>query len=138
MRLSVFSDYSMRVLMYAAVKGEELSTTKEVGEYFKISYNHLVKVVHKLSSVGLIDVQQGRGGGFRLAKSPESIHLGDVVRLMEPDFFMVECHNKAENKCVITPFCRLKGVIDQGLNVFVARLDQSTIADMVKENKKSW
>jgi len=138
MRLSAFTDYSLRVLMYAATKDGVLITTKETGEYFGISYHHLVKVVHRLSSLGLIQVQQGRGGGFRLAISPEKMKIGAIVRQMEPDLRLVECHSKTGNRCAISSFCRLKGELDQALQAFLQRLDQTTISDMIRDNREAW
>lgn len=138
MRLSSFSDFSFRVLMYAATKRDRLVTTAEVGDYFKISYNHLTKVVHKLSSAGYLTVRKGKGGGFQLGKDPEKITLGAVLREVEPDFFLVECHNEKENLCAVTPFCRLKGELSSALNDFLARLDRVTLADVVRENRTRW
>ena len=86
MRLSTFTDYGLRVLMYTAGNSDlQLCTTRDISEYYDISYNHLVKVVHKLSSLGLLKVKQGRQGGFELGKDPKKINIGAVVRQLEPD-----------------------------------------------------
>lgn len=138
MRLSMFTDYSLRVLMYAAVHDDGLITTQEVGDYFDISYHHLVKVVHKLSSTGYLEIQKGRNGGFRLARASREITLGRVVKDVEPDFNLVECHVRETNRCVVTSFCRLKREIDAGMAAFVERLDQVTIADMVAADAPKW
>jgi Rrf2 family transcriptional regulator, nitric oxide-sensitive transcriptional repressor len=138
MKLSMFTDYSLRVLMYAAVHEEELITTQQVGTYFGISYNHLVKVVHRLSTAGYLEVQKGRNGGFRLAMPPGEIRVGAVVRDVEPDFNFVECHAKDTNRCVVTPFCRLKRVIDTGMSAFMESLDRTTIEELVVNDKKKW
>ena len=138
MKLSVFTDYSLRVLMFAAVREGEMITTQQVGDAFDISYNHLVKVVHKLSSSGYIEVQRGRYGGFKLAKPASEITLGQVVRDVEPDFNLVECHARESNKCAVTSFCRLKKEIDFALGAFIDRLDRVTVADMVRGDQAKW
>lgn len=138
MKLSVFTDYSLRVLMFAAVHEDELITTQQVGDAFDISYNHLVKVVHRLSTAGYIEVQRGRNGGFRLAKPASEITLGQVVRDVEPDFNLVECHSRETNRCAVTSFCRLKKEIDGALSVFVERLDRVTVAEMVRGDQAKW
>jgi Rrf2 family nitric oxide-sensitive transcriptional repressor len=138
MRLSSFSDYSLRVLMYSAVKKGDLATTAEVSEYFRISYNHLVKVVHRLSSKGFLEVHKGKGGGFRLAKDSSQITIASVLRAVEPDFFLVECHNSDANRCVITPFCRLKRELDAAFGDFISRLERVTVADMIRDNQTKW
>lgn len=138
MKLSVFTDYSLRVLMYAAAHDRELITTQQVGDAFDISYNHLVKVVHKLSSSGYLEIQKGRNGGFRLARPATEITLGQVVRDVEPDMFLVECHVRETNRCAVTSFCKLKREIDSALDAFIARLDRVTIDEMVRNDVGKW
>ena len=138
MKLSMFTDYSLRVLMYAASREDELMTTQEVTDAFGISYNHLVKVVHRLSSTGYLNVQKGRGGGFKLAKPADDIRIGAVVRDVEPDFTLVECHDRETNRCAVTSFCRLKKEIDGALNAFIERLDRVTLSELVKNDLVNW
>lgn len=138
MKLSMFTDYSLRVLMYAAAHEGELITTQEVGDSFDISYNHLVKVVHRLSSTGYLEVQKGRNGGFRLSRPATEITIGKVVRDVEPDFHLVECHVRETNRCAVTSFCKLKKEIDGALAAFVERLDRVSIADMVRSDHAKW
>ncbi len=134
MKLTNYTDYSLRVLIYLAVKdNDEKSTITEITEAYQISRNHLTKVIHQLGQIGVIQTTRGRGGGITLAKSPDKIVIGDVVRETEEDFHMVECFNKENNTCVLTPICGLKNILNEALNAYLAVLDQYTIADIVKE-----
>lgn len=136
MRLTLYTDYSLRVLLYIGIKGtEKLSTVQEVSDAYGISKNHLTKVVHELGKLGLIETVRGRGGGFRLNMAPKEINVGDVVRKMEDDFHLVECFNCATNKCVITPVCKLKDVLHEALNAYFKVLDSYTLADFVENNE---
>lgn len=136
MRLTLYTDYSLRVLLYIGVKGnEKLSTVQEVSDAYGISRNHLTKVVHELGKLGLIETVRGRGGGFRLNMEPKEINIGDVVRKMEDDFHLVECFNCATNKCVITPVCKLKDVLHEALGAYFKVLDSYTLADFVENNE---
>lgn len=136
MRLTLYTDYSLRVLLYIGVKGNErLSTVQEVSDAYGISRNHLTKVVHELGKLGLIETVRGRGGGFRLNMEPKEINIGDVVRKMEDDFHLVECFNCATNKCVITPVCKLKDVLHEALGAYFKVLDSYTLADFVENNE---
>src|SRR5690625_5903130 len=97
MKLTNYTDYSLRVLLYLAVKGSESkSTITEITEAYQISRNHLTKVIHQLGQIGLIETTRGRGGGIVLAKRPSDIIIGDVVRETEEDFRMVECFSRSE------------------------------------------
>ena len=129
MQLTFYTDYALRVLLYLSRMPNELSTITEVSEFYKISKNHLVKVVHSLAQLGFIISIQGKGGGIRLAKSPSEISIGEVVRKMEPNFCLVECFNLQTNHCVITHVCRLKGILSQGIEAFFKVLDNYTLAD---------
>lgn len=136
MRLTMYTDYSLRVLLYIGIKGtEKLSTVQEVSDSYGISKSHLTKVVHELGKLGLIETVRGRGGGFRLNMAPKDINVGDVVRKMEDDFHLVECFNCATNKCVITPVCKLKDVLHEALNAYFKVLDSYTLADFVENNE---
>ena len=135
MRLTMYTDFSLRVLLYIGVKGkDELSTVQEISDAYGISKNHLTKVAHELGKHGLIETVRDRGGGIRLKLSPGDINIGEVVRKTEDDFHLVECFNCAINKCVITPACRLKGVLHDALDAYFKVLDSYTLADFVVNN----
>ena len=130
MRLTFYSDYSLRLLMYAAVRHGELVTIQEVANAYGISKNHLMKVAFELGRKGYLDTVRGRGGGFRLSRPPEKIRLGDVVRETEENFTMVECFDPKTNKCAITAPCRLRGALVRALKAYFAVLDEYTLADL--------
>jgi len=130
MRLTNFSDYALRVLLFAAARGEELITIEETARAYGISRTHLMKVANQLTRSGYLKAVRGRSGGLALAMRPNKICLGDVVRATEPDFAMVECFSP-DNRCLITPRCRLKGVLKEALGAFMATLDRYTLADLV-------
>ncbi|WP_368652665.1 Rrf2 family transcriptional regulator [Ornithinibacillus sp. 4-3] len=135
MRLTMYTDYSLRVLLYLGVKGQEqLSTVQEISDKYQISKNHLTKVTHELGKLGIIETVRGRGGGIRLKLKPEEINIGEVVRKTEDDFYIVECFHCELNKCIITPVCKLKGVLGKALQAFIHVLDQYTLADFVIDN----
>jgi Rrf2 family nitric oxide-sensitive transcriptional repressor len=130
MRLTAFSDYALRVLMYAAAADDCLVTVGETAKAYGISRTHLMKVVNALTRAGYIKGVRGRSGGFTLAKPPESINLGDVVRATESDFALVECFAPG-SQCIITNCCRLPQVLNEALNAFIATLDRYTLADLM-------
>ncbi len=130
MKLSLFTDYSLRVLMFAALKGETFSLS-EVAEAYDISRHHLVKVVNYLAKLGYLETRRGRGGGIALGMKPEEIHIGMVVRRTEDTPFIVECFDKQHNTCPINGSCRLKGALAQAVNAFYETLDRHTLRDLV-------
>ncbi len=130
MHLTRFTDYSLRVLVFLAVKGEERSTIHEIAESFDISRNHLMKVVQDLSQKGYITAIRGKNGGLLLKKAPEDIRLGTLVSDTEHDLQLVECFGE-DNECRITPACRLKPILAEALGAFLAVLDNYTLADML-------
>ncbi|AYC30407.1 RrF2 family transcriptional regulator [Paenisporosarcina cavernae] len=135
MRLTMYSDFSLRVLMYVGTKESgELSTIREISEAYGISKNHLMKVTYDLAKLGYIHSTRGRGGGIRLAIQPKEINIGKLIRQTEDDFYLVECFDCARNKCVITPVCYLKGILAQALRAYLAVLDGYTLEDLL-ENK---
>ena len=129
MKLSLFSDYSLRVLMYAATK-EEAFLLDEVTAAYGISRNHLAKVVHSLAKLGYLETQRGRGGGIQLGRAAETVRLGQLVRVTE-DPVLVECFNPATNTCPINGHCRLKGILAEAMSAFFASLDRYTLRDLV-------
>ncbi|HET7411159.1 MAG TPA: Rrf2 family transcriptional regulator [Pararhizobium sp.] len=133
MRLTTFSDYALRVLLYAANAGERLVTIEETARTYQVSRAHLMKVVNILTKTGYLRGVRGRSGGFTLAKRPEDVNLGEVMRATEPDFALVECFAPG-NRCMITNSCRLPQVLNEALDSFVATLGRYTLADiMLKE-----
>lgn len=133
MRLSEYTDYTLRVLMYCAAHRERLVTIGELAEQHGLSKNHLMKVVNDLARQGLLETTRGRGGGLRLLAEPGSIRIGDVVRATETDFRLVECFDASTNACTLTPSCRLKHLFDEALKGYFKALDGATLADMTHE-----
>ena len=136
MRLTLYTDYSLRVLIYLAGREEDLVTISEMADFYKISRNHLVKVVHNLGLKGYILTSRGRHGGIKLSRPAQEIPIGDVVRSTEPDFDLLECFNPATDKCVISRSCSLKGVLHNAQASFLNILDQYTLADIAKASRK--
>jgi len=130
MNLNYFTDYSLRVLIYLAIKGER-ATTQEIAKAFKISPNHLVKVAHRLSGLRLIRSTKGRFGGIELGLSPEKINIGAVVELIEP-MVLVECFSKEENTCPIAGVCDLEVILHRAQQSFLNELKRITLADLMK------
>jgi len=137
MQLTLYTDYSLRVLVYVGLKDGGLATISEIAGAYGISRNHLVKVVHNLSSQGYIDALRGKGGGLRLSRPAEKINIGDVVRHTEPNFDLVECFNQDDpGACPITPVCKLKGALGKAYRAFMAVLDELTLADVLSNRQE--
>jgi Rrf2 family nitric oxide-sensitive transcriptional repressor len=130
MRLTFYSDYSLRLLMYVATRNRELVTIQSAADAYGISKAHLMKAAHQLGVHGFLETVRGRGGGLRLARPADQIRLGDVVRATEEDFDMVECFDARTDSCVISGPCRLKGVLHRALKAYMAVLDEYTLADL--------
>jgi Rrf2 family transcriptional regulator, nitric oxide-sensitive transcriptional repressor len=126
MQLTRFSDYALRVLMFAHAAGERLVTIEEMADAYDISRAHLMKVANALTRAGYLSAVRGRSGGLRLGMPAADIGLGDVVRATEPDFALVECFGTG-NQCVITRCCKLQDVLGAALEAFLAVLDQETL-----------
>lgn len=132
MRLTLYTDFSLRVLIYLGSKEVgELSTVQEISDRYQISKNHLTKVVHELGKMGFVETVRGRGGGIRLKEKPENINVGELVRRTEDDFYLVECFKSEGNQCILSSVCRLKGVLHEALLAYLAVLDKYTIADFI-------
>ncbi len=130
MRLTNFSDYALRLLMYAAANDERLVTIEETSQVYGVSRAHLMKVANMLTRAGFLKAVRGRSGGLTLAKKPADIRLGDVVRASEPDFALVECF-AAGSRCIITNCCRMPDVLNEALQAFVRTLDRYTLEEVV-------
>ena len=130
MRLKKYTDFALRVLIYTGTSERKVSI-KEISETFYISTEHIRKVVHQLSVEGYINTTRGRNGGILLMKDPEEINIGEVIRLMENDFYLVECFDGEINRCAITPACKLRSVVGEAMLAFFVLLNQYTLADLI-------
>jgi Rrf2 family transcriptional regulator, nitric oxide-sensitive transcriptional repressor len=135
MRLTTFTDYCLRALMFVALKGDELSTVDEIAKHHRINRNHIRMVVFRLSQLGHLDTLRGKGGGIRLASDPAKINLGKLIRQTEEDFVLVECFQEQDCLCVIEPACVLKKALRTAIAAFFEVLDGYTLADLVKPSR---
>jgi Rrf2 family nitric oxide-sensitive transcriptional repressor len=136
MRLTAFSDYTLRVLMYLALDRTRLATIPEVAAAYGISENHLMKVVHRLARAGIVESVRGNRGGIRLARPPEEIRLGAVVRASEGNAPIVACLSGDAHACRIAAPCRLRGILIGAFDALYESLDQHTLADLVAEPRE--
>lgn len=130
MRLTKFTDYALRVLLYAASRPGRLVTIEETATAFDVSRAHLKKVVLLLSTHGYLRAVRGRRGGFTLGRTPEEINLGAVLRLTEPDFGLMECF-LPDNACPISHLCKLPHVVNSALAAFIDTFDAYTLQDVL-------
>jgi len=130
MRITRHTDYALRLMMYLALRDGERATVGDIAEAYGISRHHLMKVAQQLQARGYVRALRGKSGGLELRHRPGDINLGEVVRDMEADLTLVECFGD-RNACVITPFCKLKGVLGDALRSFFAVLDEYSLADLV-------
>jgi Rrf2 family transcriptional regulator, nitric oxide-sensitive transcriptional repressor len=134
MRLTLYTDYALRVLMFAAAKGDALSTIAEIVDRFDISRGHVMKVVHRLGQQGYLETIRGKGGGIRLARKPAQINVGAVVRDMEEELDVIGCL-ESEGYCRIEQCCVLKSALRDATNAFLSTLDQYTLEDLVRPRR---
>ena len=130
MKLTSFTDYSLRVLIYLAADPARRATIAEIAAVYEISEHHLVKVAHFLGKCGWVSTTRGKGGGLELAAPPETIVIGDVVRRTEGDSVLAECFGEQPSQCAIAGACRLRGVLSRALDAFYAVLDECTLAQL--------
>lgn len=136
MRLTVYTDYALRVLMYAALHPKRRPTISEIATAYSISRNHVMKVVYELGVAGYIETVRGQHGGIQLARAPRDIVIGEVIRRTEPEVAVVPCLESANNSyCAITPACKLRRALQQATTAFFAVLDTYTLADFT-ENRR--
>ncbi|MEP7366065.1 MAG: Rrf2 family transcriptional regulator [Acidobacteriota bacterium] len=133
MQLSLHSDYALRVLIYLGTHPGRKVSTREISDAFGISKHHLVRVVQTLGQHGYVHVMPGRAGGVTLAKEPEGIRLGNVIRDAEPDLRLVECFHRQTDTCPITPVCKLKLYLNDALNAFLDSLNEKSLADILAQ-----
>lgn len=133
MELNQFTDYSLRVLIYVALKKDELSPIKDIAAAYAVSENHLVKVVHKLGKLGYLRTVRGRGGGVALKMAAGKIGVGEVVRAVET-MAVVECLPPKQGTCCIAGVCELQAGLKRATAAFMAELDKLTLADLVRND----
>jgi len=135
MKLTRFTDYSLRVLIYLGLRDNGRVTIREISDAYGISRNHLMKVVSLLTRLGYLDARRGPGGGIALARAPREIIIADVVRDMEDDLNLVECFC-VDGQCAIKPMCELKLALRQALDAYLKTLDRYTLLDLIKPKAK--
>lgn len=132
MRLTRYTDYGLRVMLYLGMKRDSLSTVPEIAARYAISENHLTKIVNELGRLGYVRTVRGRNGGVALGQAAASINLGALVRHLESDMALVECFETG-NTCAITGNCQLQRVLGKALAAFLAVLDEVTLADLLTQ-----
>lgn len=137
MRLTVHTDYALRVLIYLAIRPDERVPTASIAEAYQISLHHLHKVVRALGDLGVVKLQRGGGGGVELARSPDDISVGEVVRALDDEDGLVECFRAETDACAISPACALKGALRRAEEAFYAELDAVTLAAIVRGSLRS-
>jgi len=130
MQFTAFTDFAFRVLIYLALDTERRTTISDIAKQYGVSKNHLMKVVNQLTRAGIVDASRGPNGGLILARAPNEVSVGEVVRLTEDKFELVECF-RADNQCAITPACTLKSVFAEALEALFEVLDGYSIEDLV-------
>lgn len=135
MRLTLQTDYALRVLMYAGLKRDGLATVSEIVRHFDMSKGHVMKVVHRLAQLGYVQTLRGKNGGFRLAHEPEAITAGAVVRDVEPELGVLGCLQDRSGYCRIEECCVLRGALREATSTFLTTLDRYTLADLMKPRR---
>lgn len=136
MRLTTFSDYSLRVLMYVGLQDKRLVTIAEMARTYGISANHLMKVVHFLAQHGYLETVRGKGGGVRLPRAPETINIADIMRHTESNVALVECFSANHSNCRLMPSCQLKRILREAEEAFYATLSRYTLADLLAQPQR--
>jgi len=136
MRLTTFTDYSLRVLIYLGTRNDKRAAVGDIAEAYGISKHHLMKVILFLAGEGYVLTTRGKGGGVELKLDPERIRIGDVVRKSEADSVLVECFARETSDCRIEQPCLLRGAFEKAVQAFYAVLDTYTLADLL-ENRSA-
>lgn len=131
MRMTLHSDYGLRMLTYLGAHPDRPCTVSEIAGVYGLSRNHLLKVALRLKNQGFLETSRGRAGGLRLARAPGEIGIGAVIRCLEEDFVLVECF-KSDGGCIIAPACRLKGIFGEALAAYMAVLEKYTLQDVLQ------
>ena len=132
MHLTTFSDYTMRVMMYLGLQHGQLVTISDIAQAYKISENHLMKVVHHLAQQGYIETVRGKGGGLRLAREPNTVNIGEMIRISEGDTSLLPCLD-TNGTCCIQPSCKLVGILREAQVALFTVLDKYTLADLLQQ-----
>ena len=127
MRMTLHTDYGLRMLTYLALQPDRPCTVSEIATSYRLSRNHLLKVALNLKNAGFVEAARGRSGGLRLARPPNEIGIGAVIRSLEEDFALVECFKNGGGNCIIAPACRIKGIFGEALAAYMAVLDRYTL-----------
>jgi len=135
MRLTSYTDYTLRTLIYLGMNRDRLVTIQDIADNHLISKNHLMKVVYQLGTVDIVETVRGRNGGLRLKKEPSEINIGEIVRWTETDFHMAECFDRENNRCVLSPSCKLQGVLVTATRSFLNVLDAVTLDELLVPEK---
>lgn len=130
MQLTRFTDYALRVLLFVGRQRGRVCTMGEIAAYYRISLEHLRKVVHKLAKLGYLNSSRGRGGGLVLGHEPAAIRIGDVIVAMEEDLSIIDC---VAVDCALVPGCSLKAALDRACAAFIANLNEVTLADLLRD-----
>lgn len=130
MKLTLHTDYALRMLIFLAIHEDKPATVSDVASTYGLSRHHLLKVALNLGRLGYLKTTRGRSGGISLAMAPADINIGAVVRAMEDDFALVECLRPEGGSCIISPACRLKGIVRKAIDAFLAVFDAYTLADL--------
>lgn len=136
MKLTSYSNYALRSLQLAALRAPDLVRVEDVATIHKLSKPHIVKIVHELGKAGFLETVRGRYGGFRLARDPEEITIGEVVRLTEGPLDVVECFNPETNSCPLIGICKLSKAMMKATDAFMAVLDDLTVADIASNRNQ--
>ncbi len=134
MRLTAFSDYSMRVMMYLGLRHGRLATISDIAQAYRISENHLTKVVHHLARHSYVETVRGKGGGLRLARDPETVNIGEMIRICEGEDGLLPCLDQSDT-CCIQPSCQLMGILREAQSAMFAVLDQYTLSDLLNQQE---
>lgn len=130
MRLTAYTDFALRVLIYLAINPNRRPTIAEIAERYGVSKAHLMKVVYELGLKGYVETTRGKGGGLTLARPTDRITVGEIVRQTEPDMAIVTCFDEGAPACAIAPACRLKGKLGEARAAFLQVLDDCTLAEV--------
>jgi Rrf2 family nitric oxide-sensitive transcriptional repressor len=136
MRLTSYTDYSLRALMFLALNRDHLVTIGDIAQTHNIAKNHLTKVVHHLGTLGFVETVRGRSGGLRLAREPADISIGEVVRHTESDFYMASCFDESAPGCLYAAGCEMRGALARATKAFLDVLDGVTLEQMVRNDPR--
>jgi Rrf2 family nitric oxide-sensitive transcriptional repressor len=137
MRLTSYTDYALRTLMFLALNRDRLVTIGDIAETHNIAKNHLTKVVHQLGTLGYVETVRGRSGGLRLGREPADIRIGDVVRDTETDFYIAACFDENAAGCLYSASCELKGTLSRATSAFLEVLDNVTLAQVMARDPRA-